>query len=256
MVAGPCRACLEGVTRAHRVILIALLCAMPLSSCDLPAPGPTDAELAEHKGIEHEKLRHLLGGFQVIETTIQKQVQDLVDRHGRVEATDIYQGIDLSTPDGVRRARQRLQDYSATFDGFDAAQTQHFAAVEDLVRTNDLLEPLASEFEATLSMDEAGYNVNYRAWFAAARAHERAIARLLDLAERRAGRLRWQHDRLVASDAQTATELRAAQESLAATEQRLNKAGRAALDTPQQTLLFIRSALVEIEKGMSRRDGP
>jgi hypothetical protein len=255
MLAGPCRACLEGVTRAHRVTLIALLCVIPLASCDLPAPAPTDVELAEQKGIEHEKLRHLLGGFQVIDVTLQRQLQDLREKYGPVEAGNVYQGIDLTNFGGILRARQRLEDFSAKYDGLDSAQVQHFAAVADLVRNNDLAEPLASEFEAALSMDEVGYDVKYRAWFSAARAYEHNVAQFLDLAQQRARKLIWQDDRLVASDAQTATELRTAQGSLATSERRYNQAGRAALDAPEETRLFIRSALVEIEKGMSRRDG-
>jgi hypothetical protein len=239
-----------------RVILtLAALCVVPLSSCDWPAPAPTAAELAEQAGIEHEKLRHLLAGFQIIESSLQKQLQDLTGKYGPVEAGNVYQGIDLTRFDGIRQARQRLKDFSAKYDALAAAQEQHFKAVEDLVRNNDLSEPLASEFQASLSLDKGGYDANYRAWFSATRVYVVAVDQLLDPVEQRAATFRWHNNQLVATDAQTATQLRAAQESRAPPAPRLNEVGRGALDTQQQTLRFIRSSILKIEQGMSRREG-
>jgi hypothetical protein len=114
----------NSMTRAHLILMLAVIGAMPLASCDWSAPAPTAAELVD--GVEHAKLLHLLESFRDIEVTLHQQQSDLIKKYGSVEVTNVYEGIDLTKADGIRQARQRLQDFSAIFDAFAGPRSSIF----------------------------------------------------------------------------------------------------------------------------------
>ena len=87
------------------------------------------------------------------------------------------------------------------------------------------------------------------------RAYAAAAGRLLDVADSHLGHLKWHNKRLVALDTPVETDLLAAQRSLADTERRCSETGRTAFDGRDHTVEFIRSAMLELEKAMRRRDG-
>lgn len=205
--------------------------------------------------IQHEKLRQLLESIQVVETTLQTSQQHLEDTYGNVEVNNVYQALDLSTIDGIHTARQRLVALSAKNDGFAAGLEKERAELEKLVSTNDLAEPEASGLRASLSADEADRFPKYRAWIAAMRAEVVAIGRLVDTAERHLGKLRWQNNRLVASDARAGSDLLTAQQALTDADHQNDQTGRAALDTGNYTAKYILSALRHLEQDMPRHDG-
>jgi hypothetical protein len=230
------------------------MCAISFSSRAVQAPAQNSAELAEQTRIELDALQRLIRALRVIHTTLGDELHGIQERYGNVEAADIYQGIDLSTMSGIGRARQRLRNFRLSYHGLAAAQEKRFVAEEELVQQNDLAEPLATELKARLAMNQAGKYAYYRGWFAAARAYDIAVAQFLDLAEDRAGSFQWKGTRLIALDAETATKLRTAQESLAAAERHFNETGRAALDCPEQIQPFMESELFKIGQRMPRHD--
>jgi hypothetical protein len=203
---------------------------------------------------QHERLRSLLGKLQAIEHTLQTQVQHLEDAYGGVDVTNMYQGIDLSTIEGIHRARQRVADCNTKYKEFAAAQERRWTDLGAMVKSNDLDEPLASGLRASFAADEAENFPNYRAWFAAARDETAAVAHLLDIAESHLGQLKWHEGRLTAQDERVATDLNEARSGIAAADRRFDAAGRTAMASPFQTRRFIGSALIELEQGRPRTD--
>jgi hypothetical protein len=214
----------------------------------------SEASQARPTQSQHERLRHLLAAIIVIETNLSNRVQHLEDTYGNVEVTNLYQAIDLSTIDGIHVARQRVADCNAKYDGFVSAQDKRWADLGALVKSNDLDEPQASGLRNSFAGDEAGSFAYYRTWFAAVRADTAAVEHLLDIAERNVGHFKWQEKRLVATDQRTATALSAAQSAIAAADRRFDETGSAALGSPNQTVRFIRAALVQVEQGKLPRD--
>jgi hypothetical protein len=173
-----------------------------------------------------------------------------------VDVDQIYQGIDLSTAAGIEVARQRVTAFNASNDDFAAALEEEWTALEGIVKTNDLDEPLAGEFAASWSADSAGMIPNHRAWTLAMRNDGVAVTQLLKVAERHLGQLQYSDGHLSATDKSVSIDLLAAQQAVTLAERRCTETGNAALVNPRkQTIRFVAAALKELEKHMPRTDG-
>lgn len=217
-------------------------------------PSAQPIHISKETYAQHKRLRHLLDELQAIDLALQSRMQQLEHKYGAVDVTNLYQAIDLSTTSGILAARRRVADCRAKYEGFASAQEQHWADVAAMVNSNDLDEPQASGLKASFANEKSERLANYRAWFTAARADIDAVAHLLDVAERNLGHLKWQETRLIATDERTETDLTQAKSAVAAMDHRFDQTARAALDSPYQTVRFIRVALIELEQGMQRRD--
>jgi hypothetical protein len=178
------------------------------------------------------------------------------DTYGDVEVGNLYQGIDLTTSDGIRIARQRLNTFSAKYDEFTDANEQLWAEEQEQVRTADLAEPLASQLKDSLSENQSDTIRAHRAWFTAMRADAAAAAaRLLEVADSHLGHLKWQNKRLTTTDSHAATDLAAAQRAVSDAERRCNEMGWAASNRHDHVVEFVRSSMLELEKELRRREG-
>jgi hypothetical protein len=243
------------MTRSHLVAALIVACAFSPLALAIQAPLPTQPGLAQRTEIQYEKLRHLLEATLAIETRFQNAIVHLQDTYGDVEVGNLYQGIDLTTVDGIHTVRQRLNALRAKYDAFTNAKEQYWAEEDEQVRTSDLAEPLASQFRDSLSTNQTETIPNYRAWFIAMRAYAAAVANLLDFADSHLGNLKWEKKRLIAPDTRVATDLLPALKVVAETQRRCNETGRAALDSVDRTTQFIHTAMQELEKTIRRRDG-
>jgi hypothetical protein len=241
-----------------RFCLVATLvaCAFsPLTSA-IEGASPTPDEFVERTKVKLEKLQHLIRAHQDMENAFIDQQKHLKETYGDVEFTNVYQGINLATMDGIRTARERLKRLNARNEGFAVAQKQSRTTWEDRARNADVDEPLRSELNASFSTVEPNIAAKYAAWFDARRDTSAAIARLfVDTAQRHLGKLEWHDGQLIATDKRASIDLLAAQKALADTEHRYNVTGRAALGTRDPTPQFIGAALQELEKTMAWRDG-
>jgi hypothetical protein len=230
----------------------------PEKSAEYSTITPTEApnETAAHRSSQHKKLQRLLEAFLGIQTQLSSRVKELLDTYGQADVDKIYQGIDLSTPAGIEVARQRVTAFNALTDGFAAALEKSWAAFEGIVKTNDLDDPLASEFAASWSADSAGMIPNHRAWTLAMRNDGAAVTKLLEVAERHVGQLQYADGHLFTSDKSASIDLLAAQQAVTLAERRCTETGTPSLVRPKyQTVRFVLSALKELEKHMPRTDG-
>jgi hypothetical protein len=214
-------------------------------------PTQLPAGLAQASS-EHAKLLRLLESCQAIEITLNASIQHLITDFGTVETTTLYQDLDLSTADGIRRARQRLIAFNAKSDGFADAQEQHWVDIETLVMQNSLDEPRVTDLRAGFAADRAESFPNYRAWFRASRDDAAAVSLLLDVAQNHLGHTTWRNGRLNSADQRADAELQRAESAVANAEHRYNDVGRLALRSRDKTCGFIKSALQLLEKGRPR----
>ncbi len=220
----------------------------------LEVPTPAPAVLAEQTGVQFKKLQHLLENLIASEKTYLAAIRRILDTYGDVEVANMYQGIDLTTSEGIRIARQRLNDFSAKNDGFTDANEQLWAEEQEQVRTADLAEPLASQLKDSLSDNQTDTNRAQRAWFTAMRAYTSVASRLLDVAGSHLGHLKWQNKRLTTADSRAAPELAAAQRAVSDAERRCNEMGWAASNRHDRVVEFVRSSMLELEKELRRRE--
>jgi hypothetical protein len=243
------------MTRFYLVTALVIACAFsPLTSA-IQAPLPTQPGLAQRAEIQYKQLRQLLEATLAIETRFQNAIVHLQDTYGDVEVGNLYQGIDLTTVEGIHTVRQRLNDFRAKYDAFKVAKERYWAEEEKQVSTSDLAEPLASQFRDSLVTDQTETIRNYRAWFNATRQYAAAVANLLDFSDSHLGNLEWDKKRLIAPDTRVAVDLLLTQRVVAETQRRCNETGRAALDSVDHPNQFIRAAMRELEKAIRRRDG-
>lgn len=212
-------------------------------------------DVPESMQVQHEKLRVLLESVQAIETTFESSEKKLDDTYGNVDVTNLDEGLDLSTVNGIQTARQRLLALNAKTHGFIAAKETEWAAYRKLVEDSDLAEPAASGLKASLAADENEAIPNYRAWFNAIRGEIAAYTDFANMAARQHGTLKMLNDQLVTSDDRTASELLAARKALADARHRYDVTGRAALDSDHHIASFVMSALRQLEEQTPHRGG-
>jgi hypothetical protein len=239
------------MTRFHLVAAFIVACAFsPLASA-IQAPPPIQADLTELAG-RHEKLLHILTEFRDIEITFQQRMRHLIDTHGDIEVTNLYQGIDLSTIDGIHSVRLRVKAFQAANDEFSEAREEQWAAYALAVRNSDLAEPEASQLRDNLAADLTQTLPANRAWMSASRAEATAVTHLLDVAERHLGHTRWQDNHLVGTDKRASSDLQAAQQAVADADQRDAATGSSVRNSQNHVQEFVLSSLSELQKTIRR----
>ena len=242
------------MTRYRLLATLVFALSLSIPALAIQAPPPTPADLDDRTQLQHQKLVDLLEAFREIEIALQKRVEALQNTYGAIETTNLYQGIDLSTIDGIQRARQRVKSFESKYVEFSAAVEQRWAAIETAVRNSNLAEPEASELRKNLAADLTRTLPATRAWISALHAEAAAVIHFLGVAERHLGHTRWQDQQLLGTDSRTSHELRAAQREVAAAEQRDLNTGPALRSNPNHVVTYVLSALRELHKTMRRPD--
>jgi hypothetical protein len=202
--------------------------------------------------IEHAKFRRLLESCQAIEVTLNATIQHLIADYGKVETTTLYQDLELSTADGIHRARERVTAFNAKYDGFADAQERHWVDIEALVIGNDLDEPWATDLHASFAVDRAETFPNYRAWFRAMRDDAAAVTYLLVVAQDHLEHPQWRGGRVSATDEHDGAEFQRAKVAVASAEHQSNAAGQLALSSRDKTCGYVRFTLQRLEQDMLR----
>jgi hypothetical protein len=209
------------------LIVLVLACAISTPALAIEAPLTTHDEFVQRTQLKLERLEPLIRAHQEIVKIFLNQESHLKETYGNVEFTNVYQGINLTTMEGIHNVRRRLKNLNARSEAFAAAQKQFRTSWEDRARNADVDEPLLSELNVYFSTGELNLVANYQAWYDAMRENSAAIARLLDTA----------------------------QKTLADAEHAYDITGRAALDHHDPTQNMIKAALDEIGYAVHHRDG-
>jgi hypothetical protein len=232
------------MTRFYLLVIFVAAYAFP--SLALATQAPTSDEFVERTKVKLEKLLNLIRAHQDMENTFIDQQKHLMETYGDLDSTNVYQDIDLTTMDGIRKARERLKNLNARTEKFAVAQKQSRTTWEHRAKTADVDEPLRGELKTYFSTVEPTIAAKYAAWFEAMRDTSAAIARLLDTAQRYLGKLEWHDGQLIATDKRASIDLLAAQKTLADADHRETVTGRAALHSHDPSQQLMQAAMDEI----------
>jgi hypothetical protein len=218
----------------------------------LPPPIPVPDEKI---GIEHAKLRGLLVDLLGSERELSRQLHELDASAQKIDADNIYQGIDISKIDGIRTARERLAIFGMQMDKFGAALEESWARIGKIVHASNLDEPLASQLIEQLSLDEIDVYPKYRVWIRAADKKVDALTQYLDMTERYLGQFTWRDNTLSFANPRAAADIGKARVALRAAEEEYDRASRAASGIHGKTIGLVGSAMKDLEINMTPRDG-
>jgi hypothetical protein len=222
-------------------------------SAKLAAPelfAPLDTSV-QKTAVEHERLRRLLVNLERIE---EAPHTDLAELTGSGQH-NLDQQLNFNSIEEIDAARQRARIFGAQLNRFSAEIENSWAQIAEKVRNNDLDEPLATELNEKLSVDQSNIYPNYRAWIRAAREVVEAVTRYCDFYEHNWGQFKLTENSLTFTDPKVAAALSKVQTRLIAAEEHYRYAAHAALENCGNTIQFVASAMREMEKGMTKREG-
>lgn len=135
------------MTHFYAVATLIATCAFTPAAAAIEGPSSTHDEFVAQTLAKIDRLEHLIRAHQDTEQTFLNEQKHLQEIYGDLDSTNVYQDIDLTSMDGIRKSRERLKNLNTKIEQFAAAQKQSRTAWQERVSTADVDEPLRSELK-------------------------------------------------------------------------------------------------------------